>query len=285
MSKIIVGINIDNTVKLPNKGSIDVEVTSIKALDLDNMELVDVGIDNCKDVIGIEDGFDNTFTIATGKNGTRVHAIYNDIVEYHGALSVAVFRGNNIIAGGNSSIYLEFTGSIRIRYNLSNSTYTISYSINHLYDCYRDDTDKKGYDDIEIYRDLYDTCIDCIGIFSKINNYEYNLFNIAYVITELHNDVIVSNGVKILAMNLDKVHEEYNVVIPPSVDEVYFSNEVCRYSLFWEDLDNDIITFNIAKHKRDEIVKFMANELRFRDIDKMDDDKVLFLYDLNVECY
>lgn len=67
MGKIIVGINIDNTVKLPNKGSIDVEVTSIKALDLDNMELVDVDINNCKDVIGIEYGSNNTFTIATGK--------------------------------------------------------------------------------------------------------------------------------------------------------------------------------------------------------------------------
>ena len=86
-------------------------------------------------------------------------------------------------------------------------------------------------------------------------------------------------------MNLDKVHEEYNVVIPPSVDEVYFSHEVCRYSLFWEDLDNDIITFNVAKHKRDEIVGFMANELRFKDIAKVDDDGVLCLYDLNVECY
>ena len=54
MSKIIVGINIDDTVKLPSKGSISVEVTSIKALDLDTMELVDIGIDNCKDVIGIK---------------------------------------------------------------------------------------------------------------------------------------------------------------------------------------------------------------------------------------
>lgn len=285
MGKIIVGINIDDTVKLPNKGSIDVEVTSIKALDLDNMELVDIDIDNCKDVIGIEDGFDNTFTISVGRRGARVHASSNRLVDYRGVLYVAVFRDNDIVAGGNSSIYLEFAGSIRIRYNLSNSTCTISYSINHLYDCYRNDSAKNGYDDIEIYRDLYGTGIDSIGIFSKISDYEYNLFDIAYIITELHNDVIVSNGIKILAMNLDKVHEEYNVVIPPSVDEVYFSNEVCRYSLFWEDLDNDIITFNVAKHKRDEIVKFMANELKFGDIDKMDDDKVLCLYDLNVECY
>ena len=285
MSKIIVGINIDDTVKLPNKGSIDVEVTSIKALDLDNLELVDVDIDNCKDVIGIEDGFDNTFTISVGRRGTRVHASSNRLVDYRGVLYVAVFRDNDILAGGNSSIYLEFAGSIKIRYNLSNNTYIVSYNINHLYDCYKDDNAEIGYDDIEIYRYLYSTDIDSIGIFSKINDYEYNLFNIAYIITELHNDVIVSNGIKILAMDMGKVYGEYNVVIPPSVSELYFSNEVRRYSLFWEDLDNDIITFNVAKSKRDEIVKFMANELRFRDIDKMDDDKVLFLYDLNVERY
>lgn len=287
MSKVIVGINIDDTVKLPNKGSIDVEVTSIKALDLDTMELVDIGIDNCKDVIGIkvDKDFDNTFTISVGIKGTRVHASSDSLTDYRGALYVAVFRDNDILAGGNSSIYLEFAGSIRIMYNLSNSTYTVSYSINCLYNCYRDDNDKKGYDDIEIYRYLYSTGIDSIGIFSKINDYEYNLFDIAYIITELHNDVIVSNGIKILAIDLGKDYRECNVVIPPSVDAVYFSNGVSRYSLFWEDLDNNIITFNVAKSKRDEIVGYMAKELRFRSIDELDDDRVLGLYDLNVECY
>lgn len=87
MSKVIVGINIDNTVKLPSKGSISVEVTSIKALDLDNMELVDIGIDNCEDVIGIkvDKDFDNTFTIATGKKELGcVHflEVYLIIVEH-----------------------------------------------------------------------------------------------------------------------------------------------------------------------------------------------------------
>lgn len=287
MSKVIVGINIDDTVKLPNKGSIDVEVTSIKALDLDNMELVDIGIDNCKDVIGIkvDKDFDNTFTISVGIKGTRVHASSDSLTDYRGALYVAVFRDNDILAGGNSSIYLEFAGSIRIMYNLSNSTYTVSYSINCLYNCYRDDNDKKGYDDIEIYRYLYDTGIDIVGIFNKINDYEYNLFDIAYIITELHSDVIVSNGIKILGIDLDKVYGEYNVVIPPSVEAVYFSNEVTRYSKFWENADNDIVTFNVAKSKRDEIVGYMAKELRFRSIDELDDDRVLGLYDLNVECY
>ena len=268
MSKIIVGINIDDTVKLPNKGSIDVEVTSIKALDLDTMELVDIGIDNCKDVIGI-----------------KVHASSDSLTDYRGALYVAVFRDNDILAGGNSSIYLEFAGSIRIMYNLSNSTYTVSYSINCLYNCYRDDNDKKGYDDIEIYRYLYSTGIDSIGIFSKINDYEYNLFDIAYIITELHNDVIVSNGIKILGIDLDKVYGEYNVVIPPSVEAVYFSNEVTRYSKFWENADNDVVTFNVAKSKRDGIVSFMANELKFGDNSYLDDDSILGLYDLKVRCY
>lgn len=287
MSKIIVGINIDDTVKLPNKGSIDVEVTSIKALDLDTMELVDIGIDNCKDVIGIkvDKDFDNTFTISVGRKGTRVHASSDSLTDYRGALYVAVFRDNDILAGGNSSIYLEFAGSIRIIYNLSNNTYTVNYNINHLYDCYKYDNHKKGYDDIEINRFLYSTGIDSLGIFSKINDYEYNLFNIAYVITELHNDVIVSNGVKILAMNLDKVHGEYNVVIPPSVVAVYFSNEVTRYSKFWENADNDIVTFNVAKSKRDGIVSFMANELKFGDNSYLDDDSILGLYDLKAVCY
>lgn len=287
MSKVIVGINIDDTVKLPNKGTIDVEVDSIKALDLDTMELVDIGIDNCEDVKGlrVDKDFDNTFTISVGIKGTRVHASSDSLTDYRGALYVAVFRDNDILAGGNSSIYLEFAGSIRIMYNLSNSTYTVSYSINCLYNCYRDDNDKKGYDDIEIYRYLYSTGIDSIGIFSKINDYEYNLFDIAYIITELHSDVIVSNGIKILGIDLDKVYGEYNVVIPPSVEAVYFSNEVTRYSKFWENADNDIVTFNVAKSKRDGIVSFMANELRFGDNSYLDDDSILGLYDLKAVCY
>lgn len=144
---------------------------------------------------------------------------------------------------------------------------------------------KKGYDDIEIYRYLYSTGIDSIGIFSKINDYEYNLFDIAYIITELHNDVIVSNGIKILGIDLDKVYGEYNVVIPPSVEAVYFSNEVTRYSKFWENADNDVVTFNVAKSKRDGIVSFMANELKFGDNSYLDDDSILGLYDLKVRCY
>jgi hypothetical protein len=287
MSKVIVGINIDDTVKLPNKGSIDVEVTSIKALDLDNMELVDIGIDNCKDVIGIkvDKDFDNTFTISVGRKGTRVHASSDSLTDYRGALYVAVFKDNDLLAGGDSSIYLEFERSIRIRYNLSNSTYTIRYNTNYLYDCYETDNVKIGYEDIEIYRNLYDTSIDSVGIFNKINDYEYNLFDIAYIITELHSDVIVSNGIKILGIDLDKVYGEYNVVIPPSVEAVYFSNEVTRYSKFWENADNDIVTFNVAKSKRDGIVSFMANELKFKGNSHLDNDKVLDLYDLKVVYY
>lgn len=287
MGKIIVGINIDDTVKLPNKGSIDVEVTSIKALDLDTMGLVDIGIDNCKDVIGIkvDKDFDNTFTISVGRKGTRVHASSDSLTDYRGALYVAVFRDNDLLAGGDSSIYLEFERSIRIRYNLSNSTYTIRYNTNYLYDCYETDIVKIGYEDIEIYRNLYDTSIDSVGIFNKINDYEYNLFDITYIITELHNDVIVSNGIKILGIDLDKVYGEYNVVIPPSVEAVYFSNEVTRYSKFWENADNDVVTFNVAKSKRDGIVSFMANELKFGDNSYLDDDSILGLYDLKAVCY
>ena len=287
MSKVIVGINIDNTVKLPNKGTIDVEVDSIKALDLDTMELVDIGIDNCEDVKGlrVDVSFNNTFTISVGRKGTRVHASSDSLTDYRGALYVAVFRDNDILAGGDSSIYLEFERSIRIRYNLSNSTYTIRYNTNYLYDCYETDIVKIGYEDIEIYRNLYDTSIDSVGIFNKINDYEYNLFDITYIITELHNDVIVSNGIKILGIDLDKVYGEYNVVIPPSVEAVYFSNEVTRYSKFWENADNDVVTFNVAKSKRDGIVSFMANELKFGDNSYLDDDSILGLYDLKVRCY
>ena len=287
MSKVIVGINIDNTVKLPNKGTIDVEVDSIKALDLDTMELVDIDIDNCEDVKGlrVDKDFDNTFTISVGRKGTRVHASSDSLTDYRGALYVAVFRDNDILAGGNSSIYLEFAGSIRIMYNLSNSTYTVSYSINCLYNCYRDDNDKKGYDDIEIYRYLYSTGIDSIGIFSKINDYEYNLFDIAYIITELHNDVIVSNGIKILGIDLDKVYGEYNVVIPPSVEAVYLNNSINRYTVFYKDVNNGIITFNVAKSERDKIVSCMMNELRFRDNKHLDDYSILGLFDLKVRCY
>lgn len=287
MSKIIVGINIDNTVKLPNKGTIDVEVDSIKALDLDTMELIDIAIDNCEDVKGIRVGkdFDNTFTIATGRSGTRVHALSESIVDYRGAPRIAVFSGNDILAGGDSSIYLELGRLIRIKYNLSNSTYTISYSINRLYDCYEKGNDKIGYENIEIYRNLYNTDIDSVGLFNKINNYEYNLFDIAYIITELHSDVIVSNGIKILIIDLWRVYGEHNIVIPPSVEAVYFSNEVNRYSKFWEKSDNDIVTFNVAKSKRDEIVRFMANELKFGDNNYLDDDSILGLYDLKVMCY
>lgn len=88
-----------------------------------------------------------------------------------------------------------------------------------------------------------------------------------------------------MGIDLDKVYGEYNVVIPPSVEAVYFSNEVTRYSKFWENADNDVVTFNVAKSKRDGIVSFMANELKFGDNSYLDDDSILGLYDLKVRCY
>lgn len=285
--RIIVGMNIDNTVKLPNKGTIDVEVDSIKALDLDTMELIDIGIDNCEDVKGlrVDGGFTNTFTIATGRKGTRVHALSRSILNYSGTHYVAVFSEDGILAGGDSYIYIDFARSLKIKYNLSNSTYTIKYNTDCLYDCYENGNTKIGYESIEIYRNLYNTSINDVGIFNKINDYEYSLFDIAYIITKLHRDVIVSNGIKILGIDLDKVYGEYNVVIPPSVLAVYFSNEVTRYSTFWENANNDIVTFNVAKSKRDGIVSFMANELRFKGNSYLDNDAVLGLYDLKVMCY
>lgn len=167
MSKVIVGINIDDTVKLPNKGTIDVEVDSIKALDLDTMELVDIGIDNCEDVKGlrVDVSFNNTFTIATGRKGTRVHALSRSILDYSGTHYVAVFSEDGILAGGDSYIHIDFDRSLKIKYNLSNSTYTIKYNADCLYDCYENSNAKIGYESIEIYRNLYDTSINDVGIF------------------------------------------------------------------------------------------------------------------------
>lgn len=287
MSKIIVGINIDNTIKLPNKGTIDVEVDSIKALDLDTMELVDIGIDNCEDVKGIrvDVSFTNTFTVATGRKGTRVHALSRSILNYSGTHYVAVFSEDGIIAGGDSYIYIDFAKSLKIKYNLSNSTYTIKYNTDCLYDCYENDNAKIGYEDIEIYRNLYNTSINDVGIFNKINDYEYSLFDIAYIITKLHSDVIVSNGIKVLVIDLEKVYGEHNIVIPPSVEAVYLSNSIYRYTVFYKDVNNGIITFNVAKSKRDTIVSSMMNELRFRDNKHLDDYSILGLFDLKVRCY
>jgi hypothetical protein len=287
MSKVIVGINIDNTVKLPNKGTIDVEVTSIKALDLDTMELVDIGIDNCEDVIGIkvDKDFDNTFTISVGRKGTRVHASSRSILDYSGTHYVAVFSEDGILAGGDSHIYIDFARSLKVKYNLSNSTYTIKYNTDCLYDCYENSNAKIGYESVEIYRNLYDTSINDVGIFNKINDYEYNLFDIAYIITKLHNDVIVSNGIKILVIDLWKACGEHNIVIPPSVEAVYLNNSINRYTVFYKDVNNGIITFNVAKSERDKIVSCMMNELRFRDNKHLDDYSILGLFDLKVRCY
>lgn len=263
MSKVIVGINIDDTVKIPNKGTIDVEVDSIKALD--TMELVDMDIDNCEDVKGlrVDVSFNNTFTIATGKKGTRVRALSRSILNYSGTHCVAVFSEGNIIAGGDSYIHIDFARSLKIKYNLSNSTYTIKYNA----DC------------------LYDTSINDVGIFNKINDYEYSLFDIAYIVTKLHRDVIVSNEIKILVIDLWKSCGEHNIVIPPSVEAVYLNNSINRYTVFYKDVNNGIITFNVAKSERDKIVSCMMNELRFRDNKHLDDYSILGLFDLKVRCY
>ena len=102
------------------------------------------------------------------------------------------------------------------------------------------------------------------------------------------NDFILQSNVTDVIIRFDGDNIKYNlitIVIPPSVSEVYFSNNFYRNTRAKMNISNNTIIFNVSKSKRDEIVSFMANQLKYPDIRHLDDYDVLDIHDLKVACY
>lgn len=286
--KAFIGINVDSDIDF-NKYSkykcIPVKVKSIKVLDLDTISLIDLDVKDCKDVIGfnfISEKCEYDFTISCSYRADMRY-IYTDAKSDSIFSSISVYQNGNLLGGKNSIVCVDFNDSYRLEFNLVNFTFKIMHSVCILYNGISRDTDCNGYYDLFILVSVEASIFEATKLFSKVGEFTYNLFDNTYIITELHNDVIVSSGTNTLVIHLSNIDKHCNVVIPPSVNRVIIGGEYG--SDFCDDEGDFIMTFLIPESKKDEILELIADELRYPNIAHLTDMQVLGKFGLDAKYY
>ena len=286
--QVFVGINVDSDIdfnKYSKYTNISVKVKSIKVLDLDTISLIDLDVKDCKDVIGFN--FDSgkceyDFTVSCSFRGNRRY-IYTDAKSDSIFSSISVYQNGNLLGGKNSIVCVDFNDSYRLEFNLVNSTFKIMHSVYILYNGLIRDDNCNGYYDLFILVSAEASIFEATKLFSKVGEFTYSLFDNTYIITELHNDVIVSSGTNTLVIHLNNVNKHCNVVIPPSVNRVIIGGEYG--SDFCDDEGDFIVTFLIPESKKDEILELIADELRYPNIAHLTDIQVLDRFGLDAKYY
>ena len=286
--QVFVGINVDSDIdfsKYSKYTNISVKVKSIKVLDLDTISLVDLDVKDCKDVIGFN--FDSVkceydFTVSCSFRGNRRY-IYTDAKSNCIHSSIAVYQNGSLLGGEDSTVLIDFNDSFSIEINLLNLTLKITNTIYTLYNEISRDNDCNGYEDLLLIIDVEADIFEATKIFSKIDEFTYSLFDKTYIISELHNDVIVSSGADTLVIYLNNIDKHCNVVIPPSVNRVIIGGKYG--SDFCDDEGDFIVTFLIPESKKDEILELIADELRYPNIAHLTDIQVLDRFGLDAKYY
>jgi len=286
--QVFVGINVDNDIDF-NKYSkytvISVKVKSIKVLDLDTISLIDLDVKDCKDVIGFN--FDSKkcerdFEVSCSLRGNRRY-IYADAKSSYSYSSIAVYQNDSLLGGENSSVLIDFNDSFSMEISLLNLDLKITNTIYTLYNGISKYTDCNGYGDLLTIISVKAFIFEATNLFSKIDEFAYSLFDSTYIITELHNDVIVSNGTDTLVIYLRNIDKHCNVVIPPSINRVFIGGKYG--SDFCDEEEDFIVTFLIPESKKDEILEIIADGLRYPNIAHLTNMQVLGKFGLDAEYY
>lgn len=284
--QVFVGINVDSDIdfnKYSKYTNISVKVRSIKVLDLDTISLIDLDVKDCKDVIGFNfdsKKYEYDFTISCSYRDNRRY-IYTDAKSNCIHSSIAVYQNDSLLGGEDSTVLIDFNDSFSMEINLLNFTLKIANTIYTLYNEIRIDTDCNGYEDLLITIDVETDIFESTKLFSKVDEFTYSLFDNTYIISELHNDVIVSSGADTLVIYLNNIDKHCNVVIPPSINRVIIGGKYG--SDFCDDEGDFIVTFLIPESKKDEILELIADELRYPNIAHLTDIQVLDRFGLDAK--
>lgn len=286
--QVFVGINVDSDIdfnKYSKYTNIFVKVKSIKVLDLDTISLIDLDVKDCKDVTGFN--FDSKkceydFTISCSYRVNRRY-IYTDAKSNYINSSIAVYQNGRLLGGENSVICIDFNDSFTIEISLLSLALKITNTIYTLYNEISRDNDCNGYGDLLTIIDIEADIFEATKIFSKIDEFTYCLFDKTYIISELHNDVVVSSNIDTLVIYLGNIDKHCNVVIPPSVNRVIIGGKYG--SDFCDDEGGFIVTFLIPESKKDEILELIADELRYPNIAHLADMQVLDRFGLDAKYY
>ena len=286
--QVFVGINVDSDIdfsKYSKYTNISVKVKSIKVLDLDTISLIDLDVKDCKDVIGFNFNSgkcEYDFTVSCSYRADRRY-IYTYAKSNYINSSIAVYQNGSLLGGEDSTVLIDFNDSFSMEISLLSFALKITNTIYTLYNEISRDNDCNGYEDLLLIIDVEADIFEATKIFSKIDEFTYCLFDKTYIISELHNDVIVSSNIDTLVIYLGNIDKHCNVVIPPSVNRVIIGGKYG--SDFCDDEGDFIVTFLIPESKKDEILELIADELRYPNIAHLIYMQVLDRFGLDAKYY
>lgn len=288
MSKVFVGIEIaDNLVFEDDKEELYsyVVVTVVKVLNLHTMELEDLSVRDCADVVGFP--YDDTKDSYEFK--VKRSRIIGETYKYTCELGfspcikdgeVAVFKDGNLFGEGSSKLVVYFWYGHSILFNLYNSTFDIVYMKNILYSGFVGDRNKIEYYSLIPNLDIFEHC----GCFSYVSENLYKLFDNTCMVNRVIKDTIVESGTDTLFINLEESTGVCNLVVPLSVNRL----ELVNFKYRWGNYRSSQITIYLPKDKVDDLAFHLVKgfrENRSVENSKLTDIELLKVFNLFVMSY
>lgn len=261
MSKVFVGIEIADNIVFEDKEESysDAVVTVVKVLNLYTMELEDLNVRDCTDVVGFPyDGAKDSYKFKVKRSNvtgeTYKYTCELGFSPYVKDGEVAVFKDGSLFGEGSGKLVVYFWYGHSILFNLYNSTFDIVYMKNILYSGFVGDRNKIEYYSLIPNLDIFEHC----GCFSYVSENVYKLFDNTCIVNRLINDTIVESGTDTLFINLEESTGVCNLVVPPSVNKIdllNFSHKLCSRR------DSEIMIY-LPKDKVDDLACYLANDFR-----------------------
>lgn len=260
MSKVFVGVEITDNLIFEDKEETysDAVVTVVKVLNLYTMELEDLSVRDCADVLGFPyDGAKDSYKFKVKRSNVTGDAYKytcelgsNSRVKYD---NVAVFKDGCLLGDGSSKVLIYFWSGYRILFNLYNYTFNIAHMENTLCSGFIEDRNKSDYYPIIPNIDIFEHC----GCFSYVSENVYKLFDNICVVDRLIKDTIVESGTDALFIDLANSNGLCNLVVPPSVNKIDLLNFRSRLT----SRDNQIMIY-LPKDKVDDLACYLAKDFR-----------------------
>lgn len=262
MSKVFVGIEIaDNLVFEDDKEELYsyVVVTVVKVLNLHTMELEDLSVRDCADVVGFpydgtKDSYEFKVKRSDATDGAYKYTCELGFSPYIKDGEVAVFKDGSLFGEGSSKLVVYFWYGHSILFNLYNSTFDIVYMKNILYSGFVGDRNKIEYYSLIPNLDIFEHC----GCLSYVSENLYKLFDNTCIVNRVIKDTIVESGTDTLFINLEESTGVCNLVVPPSVNKIDLLNFSHR---FGSKRDSQIMIY-LPKDKVDDLAYYLAKDFR-----------------------
>lgn len=291
MARVLIGIVLDDTVTLPSYEDvltdpkecviIDCYKPKFRVLNLDSLLIEDVDAKNCNDIFCKNDTeneieYNNFIIVSEFDNSDFIAYATTIIFDLHDKL--AVFKGNSLANGVKDIIRLYFYyDKFALTYSLSDGSFDIQYKGVYLHKGM-----EKEYSGIELFYQVHLSFCDSTSLIEKVQNGVYKVLEETLLISDISNDVIVSNDIKKLFMFYYLGTVSYSIVIPQSVSEIHIN----LYKDYSEFSKSCVLTFYVPDKLKDYVLGLLKSELiKFTDYLFLSDKELLESVGIDIKCY